>query len=140
LRYWTTLGWSAFLLTTLSALNDVARAADVLVVTDRNHPVQTVAGARMVELDLPGRIEAELAAGLPADPARAAGIVQQRLHDGSQALQRRTARAYQDVTDAWSLGVAKLPAVVVDRRYVIYGEANVARAVARIETFRKDMP
>ena len=30
----------------------------------------------------------------------------------------------------------KLPAVVVDRRYVIYGDADVARAVARIEIGR----
>jgi integrating conjugative element protein (TIGR03757 family) len=114
--------------------------ADVLVVTDRSHPVQSVAGARLVELDLPARIEAELAADLPADPARAAAIVQQRLRDGGPELQRRIARAYQDVTDAWGLGIAALPAVVVDRRYVVYGDADVARAVARIDTFRRSTP
>jgi integrating conjugative element protein (TIGR03757 family) len=99
-----------------------------------------VAGARLVELDLPARIEAELAADLPADPARAAAIVQQRLRDGGPELQRRIARAYQDVTDAWGLGIAALPAVVVDRRYVVYGDADVARAVARIDTFRRSTP
>ena len=35
---------------------------------------------------------------------------------------------------------AKLPAVVVDRRYVVYGEADVSRAVARIETYRRLQP
>jgi len=44
-------------------------AADVLVVTDSRHPVQSAGGARMIELDLSERIEAELAAGLPNDPA-----------------------------------------------------------------------
>ena len=44
------------------------------------------------------------------------------------------------MTVAWSLGIAKIPAVVVDRRYVVYGEANVARALARIEEYRRAQP
>ena len=74
------------------------------VVTDSRHPVQSASGARVIELDLPERIEAELAAGLPADPGRAAALVQQRLRDGGQALQRRIGSAYQGVADAWGLG------------------------------------
>ena len=123
-----------------TALSQSAMAADVLVVTDSRRPVQAPAGTRVIELDQAGRIEAELSAGLPADSARAAAIVQQRLRDGGQDLQRRIARAYQDVADAWGLGIAKLPAVVVDRRYVVYGDADVSRAVARIETHRKAKP
>lgn len=123
-----------------TALSQAAMAADVLVVTDSRHPVQAPPGARVIELDQAGRIEAELSAGLPADSARAAAIVPQRLRDGGQDLQRRIARAYQDVADAWGLGIAKLPAVVVDRRYVVYGDADVARAVARIETHRRTQP
>lgn len=123
-----------------TALSQEATAADVLVVTDSQHSVKAPPGVRVIELDQAGRIEAELSAGLPADSARAAAIVQQRLRDGGQELQRRIARAYQDVADAWGLGIAKLPAVVVDRRYVVYGEADVARAVARIETHRRDKP
>lgn len=123
-----------------TAVSQAAMAADLLVVTDSRHPVQAPAGVRVIELDQAGRIEAELSAGLPADSARAAAIVQQRLRDGGQDLQRRIARAYQDVADAWGLGLTKLPAVVVDRRYVVYGDADVARAVARIETHRKAKP
>ena len=55
-------------------------------------------------------------------------------------LQRRLASAYQGVTDAWSLGITSLPAVVVDQRYVVYGEPDVARAVARIEQHRRPQP
>jgi integrating conjugative element protein (TIGR03757 family) len=117
-----------------------AFAADLLVVTDSRHPVQSTAGARVIELDLPERIEAELAACLPNDPSRAAALVQQRLRDGGQALQRRIGSAYQGVADAWGLGIAKVPAVVVDRRYVVYGEPDVARAVARIEAHRRTQP
>lgn len=124
----------------LSVFSTAATAAEVLVITDSGHPVQVAAGTRVIELDLPARIEAELAAGLPNDPAQAAAIVQQRLLEGGQDLQRRIGRAYQDVTQAWGLGIAKVPAVVVDRRYVVYGESDVARAAARIETYRRTQP
>jgi integrating conjugative element protein (TIGR03757 family) len=113
-------------------------AAEVLVVTDSRHPVEAASGARIVELDLPTRIEAELSATLPADPDRAAAIARQRLDD--KALQRRLRQAYQDVADVWGLGVGTIPAVVVDRRFVIYGEADTARAVARIEQYRRMHP
>jgi integrating conjugative element protein (TIGR03757 family) len=106
-----------------------ASAVDVLVVTDSRHPVQALAGARVIELDQATRIEAELASHL-----------RQRLRDGGEALQRRIGHAYQGVADAWGLGIAKIPAVVVDRRYVIYGEPDVARAVARIDTYRSTQP
>ena len=124
----------------LSAFSTAAAAAEVLAITDSGHPVQVAAGTRVIELDLPARIEAELAAGLPTDPTQAAAIVQQRLREGGQDLQRRLGRAYQDVTQAWGLGITKVPAVVVDRRYVVYGEPDVARAAARIETYRRTQP
>nr|WP_061959374.1 TIGR03757 family integrating conjugative element protein [Cupriavidus pauculus] len=114
--------------------------ADVLVVTDSRHPIKTMGGERVIELDLPGRIEAELSAGLPADPGQAEPIVQQRLREGNEPLQRRIGHAHQGVADAWGLGVAKVPAVVVDRRYVVYGEPDVARAVTRIDAYRSTRP
>jgi len=55
-------------------------------------------------------------------------------------LQRRIATAYQGVADAWSLGITTIPAVVVDQRYVVYGEPDVARAIARIEQHRRAEP
>ena len=124
----------------LSVFSTAAAAAEVLAITDSGHPVQVAAGTRVIELDLPARIEAELAAGLPTDPTQAAAIVQQRLREGGQDLQRRLGRAYQDVTQAWGLGITKVPAVVVDRHYVVYGESDVARAAARIETYRRTQP
>lgn len=117
-----------------------AAATDVLVVTDAHHPVRAARDARIIELDLPARIEAELARALPPDPARATEIAQQRIRQGGAALQRRISNAYQGVADARSLGIATIPAVIVDRRYVIYGETDVARAVARIAAYRKTQP
>lgn len=125
-------------LTTLFAVlvSSIVSAEEVIVVTDAVHPVSAMAGARVILLDLPARIEAELAASLANDAARSAERVQRRLREGGPALQRRIADAYQGVVDAWSLGVANLPAIVVDRRYVVYGERDVARAVARIRAYR----
>jgi integrating conjugative element protein (TIGR03757 family) len=121
-------------------LSPLAQADDILVITDSQHPVQVPISARLIELDQPARIKAELAAHLPVDPARSAALVQRRLKDGGNALQTRIGTAYQGVVDAWSLGVVTIPAVVVDQRYVVYGEPDVAKAVALIEAHRRTQP
>ncbi|MDR2450362.1 MAG: TIGR03757 family integrating conjugative element protein [Candidatus Accumulibacter sp.] len=121
----------------LAAFSSFA-AADVLVVTDRAHPVQASPGARVIELDLPARIEMALSSGLPSDPGRAEEIARQRVRD--RELQRRLFVAWQGLAEARSLSVTKVPAVVVDRRYVVYGETDVSRALARIETYRSAQP
>lgn len=118
----------------------VAFAADIIVVTDSHHPVQAPTGVRIIELDRPSRIETELAAHLPATPAHSAALVQQRFKDGGRTLHQRLGTAYQGVVDAWSLGVTTIPAVIVDQRYVVYGEPDVATAVALIEAHQGAQP
>lgn len=115
-------------------------ARDVWVVTDRQHPVTSVDGARITELDAPQHLLTERFATLPADPTRATAVARQRLSEGGPVLQRQLADAYQAVADAWALGIARIPAVVVDRRYVVYGESDVARAMDRIEAYRRVHP
>ncbi|HIE5089720.1 TPA: TIGR03757 family integrating conjugative element protein [Stenotrophomonas maltophilia] len=137
---WRTLGLAVALPTSLAVFSPATFAADVVVVTDSRHPVKTMGGERLIELGETPQIEAELSANLPADPERAAAIVRQRLKQGGTDLQRRIGTAYQGVTDAWSLGVTTIPAVVVDQRFVVYGEPDVARAVARIEQHRRTQP
>ncbi|WP_234265443.1 TIGR03757 family integrating conjugative element protein [Hydrogenophaga sp. NFH-34] len=113
--------------------------AETWVITDQAHPV-TGRADRLILLDAPARIEAELASGLPVDPVRAESLARDRLSYGGADLQRRIAIAYQGVTDAWSFGITSIPAVVVDQRYVVYGEPDVVRAVARIEQYRRAQP
>ncbi|CAE6775534.1 hypothetical protein CFBP6600_22520 [Xanthomonas arboricola pv. corylina] len=124
----------------LVAFSPAKLATDVLVITDSRHPVRTMGGERLIELDEAPRIEAELSAALPADPDQATAIARRRLNQGGADLQHRIASAYQGVTDAWRLGITSIPAVVVDRRYVVYGEPDVARAIARIEQHRRTQP
>ncbi|VFR45365.1 FIG01211007: hypothetical protein [plant metagenome] len=124
----------------LAVFSPATFAADVLVVTDSRHPVKTMGDERLIELDEAPRIEAELSANLPTDPDQATALVKRRLSTGGADLQHRIASAYQGVTDAWSLGITSIPAVVVDQRYVVYGEPDVARAVARVEQHRRAQP
>ena len=137
---WRTLGLAVALPASLAVFSPATFAADVVVVTDSRHPVKTVGGERLIELDEAPRIEAELSANLPTNPDQATALVKRRLTQGGTDLQRRIATAYQGVTDAWSLGITTIPAVVVDQRYVVYGESDVARAIARIEQHRRTEP
>ena len=123
----------------LGLFGTVAVAAETWVITDQAHPVAGDADRRIL-LDAPAQLEAELASGLPSDPSQAAALVQQRLRQGGADLQRRIGHAYQGVADAWGLGIAKISAVVVDRRYVVYGEPDVPGAVARINAYRSTQP
>src|SRR5258708_4019644 len=63
-----------------------ASATEVWIITDAEHPVTAIAGARRIELDAPRRIQAELTAQLPSDPARAEEVARQRLKDGGATL------------------------------------------------------
>ena len=113
-------------------------ADDVRIFTDKAHPVTTVPGATIIELDAPAGLVSELSAGLPVDSRLAEAMVRQRLANPTFAeRQKRISRAYQAVADAYSLGVAKLPAVVVDGRYVVYGDADTRRALGRIAVYRR---
>lgn len=118
----------------------VTPAAEIWVVTDHAHPVQVPPGARVTYLDAAARIERELSIALPADRARAAAVIQERVRRGGIALQRALAEAYQGIADAWSAGITKLPAVIVERHYIVYGERNVERAVRDIERHRSTTP
>jgi integrating conjugative element protein (TIGR03757 family) len=117
-----------------------ARAANVWVITDGRHPIKTTPGVEVIELDAPSAIETGLSVQLPSEPRRAAAIARERLVDGGAMLRARLAAACQGVVDAWSLGITKIPAVVVDGRYVVYGVPDVNEAVSLIERYRRKRP
>ncbi|MFG1304660.1 TIGR03757 family integrating conjugative element protein [Xanthobacter autotrophicus] len=131
---------ATFVLAIGSAALGGTAAAEVKVFTTRVLPVKAPADVAIVYLDTASTLEARLSADLPSDPRRARDAALQRLREGGAKLQRDLAAAYQDVSEAWSLGITTLPAVVVDRRYVVYGNSNVASAIARIEAFRRTQP
>lgn len=124
----------------LCTMTYATAANTVWVVTDSLHPVHNVDGARVIELDAPARVQAMLSANLPANPRQAAILVQQRLKDDNGKFARQLTTTYQGVVDAWNLGVTTVPAVIVDQRYVVYGDMDVPHALARVQTYRETHP
>jgi integrating conjugative element protein (TIGR03757 family) len=111
--------------------------AETWVITGQAHPVTAPVDVRVILLDEQQRLEEQLSRSLPADPRQAATAVQRFLATPEGArLQVDLVRAQQGVADAWSTGVEKIPAVVVDRKYVVYGEPDVATAARLIDQAR----
>lgn len=130
----TTRHWLASM--ALAFLSATAHA-ETWVITDQVHPVSAPTGVRIIRLDDQQRLEEQLSQQLPNDQRQAEATIQRYLASpAGKRLQNDLAQAQQGITDAWSVGVEKLPAVVVDRRYVVYGEADVAKAIAQIDRAR----
>ena len=116
-----------------------AVAAEVVAFTLSSMPLRGTGGAAVHVLDArDGHAEA-FGAGLPDDPERALAEVKRRMAtaEGRATLARIAAAAAGNAL-AGRLGIEKLPAVVVDGRYVVYGMRDVARAVERVEAWRAE--
>ena len=105
--------------------------AATVVYTDASHPPQNLTEeSSVVWLDGPDRLQDSIFGQLPADPQLAAQqareIIQSPQWPGQQ---EHIAQAYRQVVHAWEIGLHKFPAVVFDDRDVVYGTADVARAV-----------
>ena len=121
------------------AASPAAGAAEVVAFTLSSMPLHAAGGATVHVLDArDGHAEA-FGAGLPDDPERALAEVERRMASpaGRAALARIAAAAAGNAL-AGRLGIEKLPAVVVDGRYVVYGVRDVARAVERVEAWRPE--
>jgi integrating conjugative element protein (TIGR03757 family) len=78
------------------------------------------------------RLGSAIGDGLPADPAAAEAAARQRLHDQRPRIEQEVRAAIAGLARAAQLGIDRYPAVVVDGRTVVYGETDVAAAVARL--------
>jgi integrating conjugative element protein (TIGR03757 family) len=129
--------WQVLLLFVASLSTSLSLAEEVVVITDRAHPVTAVPPrARVIYLDAASVILGEIQA-LPAKPEAAARAAEPRLLKGNPPIHERLATAYQGIVDAWSMGVSHIPAVVVDRKFVVYGESNVSTALRLITLHRR---
>ncbi|OLO06708.1 integrating conjugative element protein [Salinicola sp. MH3R3-1] len=119
-----------------------AAFAGVEVFTTAGEPVVNApASAAVVEMDAPARLDARISQDLPADPSRAKQALQSRMSDPEwQRTLEDYGRLYQGLARAWMLGIEKVPAVVVDSQYVVYGEPDVGRALEEIEQARGGQP
>lgn len=108
--------------------------AGIEVFTASHIPVfQVPSDATVVELDALAGLDEQLGYQLPTNLQQAERIAQQRLQSPSfQALAQRYEQAAMAISRAWMLGINKIPAVVVNGQYVVYGQPNVAAALALI--------
>lgn len=128
-----------YLLPILMALCCTVHAQNLTVVTDRHHPVINLpADTRVIELDAAESLLNQSFADLPSDPAQAQKIARARLQNTEENFQNDLRTALQGIVDAWSLGITKIPAVIVDQRYVIYGQRDVGKALLQIQAYRED--
>lgn len=121
----------------ITLLASTAASGEIILITTNQTPLAATKNIRTINLGLPAILEADLSSALPANPAEAQAIATQRI---TPDLAAQLTKAHQNVTDAWSMGVTKVPAVVVDRKYVIYGETNVQRALDRIAEYQRKEP
>ncbi|CAH0650546.1 TIGR03757 family integrating conjugative element protein [Pseudomonas sp. GD03651] len=129
--------WRAVPLLVVALATGTAHA-ETWAITDSAHPLTSVpADVRVIKLDDQQRIEEQLSRELPPNPHQAA-LAARRLMStpAGAALMQQLATAQQGNADAWSVGVSKVPAVVVDRRYVVYGQPDVATAMQTINRAR----
>ncbi|QEA39627.1 TIGR03757 family integrating conjugative element protein [Pistricoccus aurantiacus] len=116
--------------------------AGVEVFTIAGEPVIHVPDdAAVIELDAPARLDARLSRDLPTDSERAKQVLQSRM-SGPQwrAMLERYRALHLGVARAWMLGIEKVPAVVVDGQYVVYGEPDVGLALEAVERTRGRTP
>ena len=109
---------------------------DVVAFTLSSIPMRAD-GAAVHELDLRDRLADAFGADLPAGPEAALAEARRRLESPEgAALRRELVEAAAGNALAARLGIQKLPAVVVDGRYVVYGVRDVRRALDRIAAWR----
>lgn len=114
-----------------------AYAESVLVITDQKYPIQNLpTDTRVIELDAAESLLKQSFTDLPANPVQAQKIARARLQNTEENFQNDLRTALQGIVDAWSLGITKIPAVIVDKRYVIYGQRDVGKALSQIQAYR----
>ncbi|BEM75654.1 integrating conjugative element protein (plasmid) [Serratia marcescens] len=120
------------LLTLFPLLMPASVLAGTVLYTNAQHPpMNTDASVSVIYLDGPEQLQAQLFGELSSNPDDAQRQAQAVLQSAEwQAHEQALATVYRAVVRAWELGVKKVPAVVFDDKDVVYGTADVARAVA----------
>lgn len=148
-RWLTSLAVSALSLSPMSVLGQAAMIDVAPAISDLTNSIEvfTTAGMPMsnvpddvavIELDAPARLDAEISQGLPKDSAAAKDVMLERMHSPEwEHVVMRYGDLYTGVARAWLLRVEKLPAVVVDGQFVVYGQPDVTAAVMDIMSQRE---
>ncbi|RJL50224.1 TIGR03757 family integrating conjugative element protein [Pectobacterium carotovorum] len=106
--------------------------ANPVVYTDQQHPPTNLTPeTQIVWLDEPERLQRSMFGEFPASMEQATVQAQAVMRSPQwQQHENDLQAAYRGVVHAWEIGVRKYPAVVFDDRDVVYGTADVAKALA----------
>lgn len=120
-----------FVLAAFLALQDAhagAAAPAVEVFTLSTLPLTNLGAATVHYVDAVALLEQHLSAGLPPDPVRAQQLVAQRIAALGPELNARVRSGAGGLARAAQLGVQRVPAVVFEGRWAVYGLTDVAAA------------
>ncbi|WP_431022203.1 TIGR03757 family integrating conjugative element protein [Erwinia rhapontici] len=116
--------------------------AGTVVYTDSTHPVaSSFPDTHVVYIDAPERMQADMFGTLPSNQVQAEKLARDRINTPEfAAQQQKLTIAYQGLMKAWSLGLAKYPAVVFDDKWVVYGTTDVSVAMQQMSRWREVNP
>ncbi|MBE5221355.1 MULTISPECIES: TIGR03757 family integrating conjugative element protein [Pectobacterium] len=116
----------------LFLLSPAPLLANTVVYTDQQHPPTNLTPeTQIVWLDAPERLQRSVFGEFPASMEQATAQAQAVMRSPQwQQHENDLQTAYRGVVHAWEIGVRKYPAVVFDDRDVVYGTADVAKALS----------
>lgn len=115
-------------------------SAGVVLYTTSDHPPENAGGeVEIVYLDASDTLTDAWFAGqgIELSAQNAPRIAQALQSPQWQAQEAQLQQTYQGIIRAWQLGVERLPAVVVDDKWVVYGLTDIDRARSEVELYRQ---
>lgn len=91
-------------------------------------PLTNTTGATVHYLDTVSLLEQQLSADLPQDPERAAAVARERMARMGAGLTRAAQQGAQSLARAAFAGVDRVPVVVFNGQWAVYGVPDVAEA------------
>lgn len=115
-----------------------APAQTVIYTTAQQPVINHEPGILVQVLENVNELEQTLFPALSQNPQQAEQQARLRMQQADWKTQEaRLTQAYQSLLDAYTQGIKKVPAVVFDDRYVVYGTTDVELAQQRFDDWRE---
>lgn len=116
--------------------------AQTVIYTTSQYPVKKPEpGVLVYRLDKVEQLEQSLFPRLSDNPQQAEQQARRIMQQPDwKTREAQLTGAYQSLITAWSVGIAKTPAVVFDDHYVVYGTTDTALAHQLLEKWQEQQP
>ncbi|HCT3090278.1 TPA: TIGR03757 family integrating conjugative element protein [Salmonella enterica subsp. diarizonae serovar 61:l,v:z35] len=123
-------------------LTSVPVPAQTVIFTTARYPVENQEPGVVIQvLEDIHSLEQSLFPALSQHPEQAEQQAREQMKQPDWREQEaRLTRAYQSLLDAYALGVEKVPAVVLDEKYVVYGTTDIRVAEKKRDTWQETQP